>query len=161
LDNRVKHSTETRIAAARLFDAGFGFSWVASQIGIPKDTGRDWFDSHRQGRLVGLGLMGVRKSYTVELKLAAVQKFLAGSTKAEILLEFGISNRALFDKWVAAYRQLGANGLVAKSKGRKPQSKDLSKQSLEERVRFLEMENEVLKKLHALMDQDQALNKKR
>jgi transposase-like protein len=161
LNQRVKHSTETRIEAARLFDAGFGVSAVATHMQIPKDTLRDWLDAHRQGRLIKLADMDIYRNYSTALKVAAVEKFLAGTSKAEILLEFGISNRSVFNKWVAAFRKDGVTGLAAKPKGRKPAVVAPVAQTLEERVLFLEMENEVLKKLHALMDQDLALNKKR
>lgn len=161
MDKRVRYTTETRIEAVRLFDAGFGVSAVATQLNMPVDTLRDWLDAHRQGRLLGLKTMEGSKSYSTELKVAAVEKFLAGTSKSDVLLEFGISQRSVFNKWVAAYRKDGPMGLASKAKGRKPVERDPAHQSLEERVRFLEMENEVLKKLHALMDQDQTLKKKR
>jgi transposase len=161
LDKRVRYTTGTRIEAVRLFDAGFGVSAVATHLSIPIDTLRDWLDSHRQGRLLGLEAMEGNRSYSTELKIRAVEKFLAGASKSDVLLEFGVSHRSIFNKWVAAYRKDGPMGLASKPKGRKPAVRGLASQSLEERLRFLEMENEVLKKLHALMDQDQALNKKR
>lgn len=161
MDKRVRFTTETRIEAAKLFDAGFGVSMVATHLDMSAGTLRDWRDLHRQGALLGLGVMSGLKSYSADLKVAAVEMFLSGVAKSDVLLEFGISSRGLFNRWVIAYRKDGPAGLVAKPKGRRPAEKRVAEQTLEERVAFLEMENEVLKKLQALMFQQQALKKKR
>ena len=97
--------------------------------------------------------MSGNNRYSHTLKVAAVEKFLAGKVKADVLAEFGITSRAVLNNWVAAYRADGVLGLVDKPKGRKPRGKDPSSQSLEERIYHLEMENAVLKKFHALMDE--------
>jgi len=156
MDGRRKHKTETRIEAARLFDAGFGHSAVASRLRIPEGTSRQWFDSHRNARLLGLGSVSGNKHYSFELKLAAVEKFIAGSTKAEVLFEFDISTRALFNKWVASYRLHGVEGLRPKARGRKIRNSDPSLESDAEKIWRLEMEIEVLKKLIALTSQEEA-----
>jgi len=89
-------------------------------------------------------------------KVAAVEKFLAGKAKADVLVEFGITSRAVLNKWIVAYRADGVLGLVDKPRGRKPRGKDLASQALEERIYHLERENAVLKKFHALMDEQKA-----
>jgi len=94
-------------------------------------------------------------------KATAVEKFLAGKEKADVSAEFGITSRAVLNKWVASYRADGVLGLVDKPRGRKPRGKDPSSQSLEERICHLDAESAVLKKFHALMDEQKALNKKR
>jgi transposase-like protein len=63
------------------------------------------------------------------------------------LVEFGITSRAVLNKWIVAYRADGVLGLVDKPRGRKPRGKDLASQALEERIYHLEMENAVLKKI--------------
>jgi len=152
MDRRIGHSEETRIQAARYFDKGFGYQAVASYLGLPAGTVRTWRDSHRQGRLLNSHLVGENRRYSQEMKVAAVEKFLAGTPKAEIILEFHISNRSLFNKWVAIYRKDGVAGLDAKPKGRKRRQGE--SESLEEKVRRLEMENALLKKYQALMIED-------
>ena len=161
MDKRVKHQTETRIAAERLFDAGFGVSYIVRNLSISRYTIRDWQTSYRQGRLLGLVAMSGNNRYSHTLKVAAVEKFLAGKAKADVLAECGITSRAVLKKWVSAYRADGVLGLADKPRGRKPRGKDPSSQSLEERIYHLGMENAVLKKFHALMDEQKALNKKR
>lgn len=56
MDGRIRHQTETRIEAARLFDAGFGYTAVATHLRLPAGTLRDWQDAHRQGRLLDLAV---------------------------------------------------------------------------------------------------------
>lgn len=159
MDGRIKHRIETRIEAARLFDAGFGYTAIATYLRVPGGTVRDWQDSHRQGRLLDFAVMAEIKEYSSQVKLAAVERFLAGVSKSEVIVEFGISNRSLLNKWLAIYRRQGAQGLVAKAKGRPKRSVDLSPETLEQKVYRLEMENAVLKKFHALMAKEEAVLK--
>lgn len=161
MDKRVKHQTETRIEAARLFDAGFGVSFAAAELGVSSHTIGDWQSSHRRGRLLQLGDMTGNNRYSQQQKIQAVEEFLAGKSKTEVLAEYGISTRGVFNKWLTAYRAGGPSALLDKPKGRPPITKDHSKQSLEDRTYQLEMENAVLKKFQALMDEQEAQSKKR
>ena len=154
MHGRISHSEETRTEAASYFSQGYGFHAVATYMGLPSGTMREWLDSYRQGRLLNFDLVRENRSYPQQLKVAAVEKFLAGTPKPEILLEFGISTRTLFNKWVLAYRKDGPAGLTPKPKGRKPAGID--GESLEEKVSRLEMENALLKKYQALVIADQA-----
>ena len=156
MDGRIRHQIETRIEAARLFDAGFGYTAIATQLRLPLGTLRDWQDAHRQGRLLDSALMAENKYYSPQVKLAAVEKFLAGTTKTEVIVEFGISTRSVFNKWLAIYRLDGAKALVGKVKGRPKRSVDQGQETLEAKVYRLEMENAVLKKFHALMAKEEA-----
>ena len=149
MDGRIRYSGEVRIEVARLFTLGHGAKAVATYLGLPYDTMRVWEDSYHQGCLLNSGGVRENKSYPYELKLAAVEKFLAGTPKTEIILEFEISTRAVFNRWVFAYRKDGAKGLVAKPKGRKPLV--AGQESLEQKIYRLEMENALLKKFQALM----------
>lgn len=101
------------------------------------------------------------KIYSTELKLAAVEKFLAGANKNDVLEEFAISSRSLFNKWIVIYRDQGASALAPKVKGRPAKNRIPKEETLEEKVYRLEMENALLKKFHALMEQEQALIAKR
>lgn len=148
------YSEEIRIEAARQFALGHGASAVATYLGLPHGTMRKWQDAYRQGRLLNSGVVRENRIYSQQLKQAAVEKFLAGTPKSEIIFEFGISTRSLFDRWVAAYRKDGPSGLVPKPKGRKPSV--VGKESLEQKVYRLEMENVLLKKFQALMAEDRA-----
>ncbi|MDP1711552.1 MAG: helix-turn-helix domain-containing protein [Candidatus Nanopelagicaceae bacterium] len=154
MDGRIIYSEETRIEAARQFALGNGSQAVATFLGLPRATVRTWQDAHRRGHLLNSGAVRENKSYSQQLKQAAVEKFLAGTPKAEIIDEFEISTRAVFDKWVAAYRKDGPAGLAPKPNGRKPSV--VGKESLEQKVYRLEMENALLKKFQALVAEKKA-----
>lgn len=149
MDRRVKHSIETRIEAGRLFDAGFGPKRVASQLHVSRTTVRAWRDRHQQSALLGLVSMG-NKHYSAEVKIAAVELFLAGATATEVVLKFEISNRGVFNKWLANYRQHGVAVLQGKPRGRP--AKKARVETLEEENARLRMEVAVLKKFNALMN---------
>jgi transposase-like protein len=151
MDLRVKHSLETRIEVARLFDAGFGYKAVAAHLGLKGDTVRHWQDRYLQGRLLDSTPMK-KKFYSAAVKVAAVEKFLAGTSKTDVVAEFQISNRGMLSKWVATYREFGPDGLLPKAKGR-PRD-DSRPETLEQRLAFLEMENEILKKWVALAQEE-------
>lgn len=152
----TRHKTETRIEAARLFDAGFGYKWVSKQMRLPEGTMRIWQDSHKQGRLLGLDSVTTYKKYSAKVKVAAVEKFLAGAVKPDVMLEFNISTRAMLNKWLAIYRDHGPEGLVEKPKGRPKQISDRGAETDAQKIHRLELENAVLKKLIALESQAEA-----
>lgn len=154
MDGRFSYSEETRIEVARLFALGHGARAVATYLGLSHTTMRQWQDAYRQGHLLNSGSVREIKIYPQQLKVAAVEKFLAGTSKTDIVLEFGISARSLFDKWVAAYRKDGPSGLAPKPKGRKPSV--VGTESLEAKVYRLEMENALLKKFQALVAEEKA-----
>lgn len=149
---KARLSEAVYAAAQDLFDQGCGSKTVARELGVSATTTRRWQDSWRQGALLGSAVMA-SKSYPYEVKVAAVERFLAGSSTADVVLEFEISTRSLLDKWVAIYRAQGVEGLRPKRKGRVP--KDPNVETLEQKVARLEMENLVLKKLNALVAADQ------
>lgn len=154
MDGRFNYSEETRRQVAGLFALGHGARAVATYLGFPHGTMRQWQDAYRQGHLLHSGSVKEIKIYPQQLKVAAVEKFLSGTSKTDIVLEFGISARSLFDKWVATYRKDGPSGLAPKPKGRKPSV--VGKESLEAKVHRLEMENALLKKFQALVAEEKA-----
>jgi transposase-like protein len=143
---------DVRIRAQELCDQGFGYHVVARQLSINLSTSRRWRDSARQGTLLGSGVMG-NKRYPFEVKVAAVERFLSGASTTEVVLEYEISTRALLNKWVAIYRDDGPDGLRPGRRGRP--ARNPSKETLEQKVQRLEMENAALKKLQALVAADQ------
>jgi len=154
MDGRIGHSEEIQIEAVRQFESGHSYCAVATNLGLPIGTLRDWQNSYLQGRLLNSALVRENRSYSHQLKVAALEKFLAGTPKPAIILEFGISNRSLFDKWVVAYRKEGPEGLAPKPKGRKTHK--VGGETLEQKVYRLEMENALIKKFQALVIADQA-----
>ena len=74
MDGRFNYSAQTRIEVGGLFALG-------------------------HGALLNSGGVSENKIYSLSLKVAAVEKFLAGTPNTQVILEFDISTRAVFDKW--------------------------------------------------------------
>jgi len=101
MDRRNRYSEETRIEVAQQFELGYSYGAVAIFLGLPPGIVRNWQDAHRQDRLLNSGLVREKRKYSQELKVEGVEKFLAGTPKSDVIAEFGISTRTLFNTWVA------------------------------------------------------------
>lgn len=93
-----------------------------------------------------------RRTYSKEFKLKAVKMYFDdGISMVKIAKMLGIPEKSSVKQWVKKYRELGELGLenrrgIATKKGKagRPKKNFLC---LEDRIKRLEMENEVLKKL--------------
>lgn len=101
-----------------------------------------------------------KRVYTFEVKLALVERFIAGETFLNLSTEAGLSSPALLEKWVRDFRRDGADGLRPKPKGRprNPGSPPPAELSELERLRrdneLLRAEVAYLGKLRALRAQE-------
>ncbi len=57
-------------------------------------------------------------SFSFEVKLDVVRRFLAGETKVDLAREFDLSSPKLIETWARKYRQEGEEGLRPKRAGR-------------------------------------------
>ncbi len=98
--------------------------------------------------------MGTRVSYPVEAKQKAVEMRLAGVPMKEIMQELNIKNKTQVQTWVRWYKAGDTHRFeqpVGKqyTYGKGPEySSDLEK--LQEEIRYLRQQNEVLKKYNEL-----------
>ena len=88
------------------------------------------------------------KTYSFELKKKAVEMRLQGIPKAKVAEELGIQDISRLKVWMRKYRKEGFSGLVDR-RGRRKEYKDL-----ERRLKWLEMENEVLKKWFEILTRE-------
>ena len=107
-------------------------------------------------------------SYTAEFKLFAVKANLNGKSPTEIFKEAGIDldpfvkNYAVktISRWKKTYQKEGKQGLTKEKRGKnssgRPKAKEFS--SLEAELEYLRLENEFLKKLHALAESKKTKN---
>lgn len=140
--------------AVELFDLGLGYKSVATRLGIPKGTMKQWLAMYR-----AVGIEGLMKEdrkharYPLETKLAVARAVVDdGVSKPEAMRMFGIRSASPVNRWCAAYSEGGAEALRPKPRGRRagaarPKTRE---QELEDRVRSLEAEVAYLKKLQAL-----------
>ncbi|OAB24957.1 transposase [Paenibacillus macquariensis subsp. macquariensis] len=108
-------------------------------------------------------------TYSPTFKLAAVKAYEKGQTPMEIFLEAGFDldfigrdkPKHCLNRWRNTYTALGETGLLEEqrgkgSTGRRPTVEHSTEEKLkhaEARIKLLEMENDLLKKLEALENQ--------
>ncbi|VXB84056.1 conserved hypothetical protein [Exiguobacterium sp. 8H] len=138
-----------------------------------KTLGKEFGVSHHQVRLWVLlyerwGETIFALSYTVHsqtFKLRVLKDMAEnGMSLMDAALKYRISSPGMIANWRSTYEREGPEGLVAKPKGRAPMArrkkqepKEMTEvEKLKERIEFLEMENAALKKLKALVQEEEA-----
>lgn len=145
-----------RQEAIRLFELGFGYKAVGARLGCPPSTVRKWLYTFKVGGKEAL-LMRGHRSYSQELKIAAVRDFLdKGLSKPEIMEKYEILSRTPLERWIRNYREGGPEALAPKPKGRRrrqvPPVYASREEELEARVQELELELAIQKRINALAD---------
>jgi len=129
---------------------------------------RTWAKWYENLGFNGLRYKGTNKAWTSQERFALVAKVLAGHSLTSVAKEACINSGQLYS-WVKKYQEKGLDGLECR-KGRKPKEIKMSPKKkvtlstseieelklLRERNEYLEMENEYLKKLDALIAQKEA-----
>lgn len=100
-----------------------------------------------------------KTSYSFEVKLALVERFLEGEPASELAVEAGLSSPVLLKSWVRKYRREGADALRPKPRGRPAgQAAVTGEMSEMDRLRQenerLRAENAYLGKVRALREQE-------
>lgn len=86
--------------------------------------------------------------YDFDLKEALIKDYLKGFNTHELKAKYEIINITQVKKWLRIYREEGIDGLKPKQRGRIP--KTVEQTELEQ----LRMENEILKKIQDLLEQE-------
>lgn len=171
----AKLTTEDKIKIINLYKDGYGYRAIANEVNISNFDNIRTIIKHYE--LFGEEALIVRhqnKKYTTAYKMYLIKRVLNGESIAIVAYENMLSPGQL-SNWIKKYNELGYNGL-SKPKGRpkimKPETaktilptedeKDKRIRELEERNAQLEMDNDLLKKLRALVQQrTQQPNKKK
>ena len=132
---------------------------------------REWVKSYDDFGIDGLKHSSTNKIWTPEKRFELVAKVLAGNSITSVAKLSHINPGQLY-QWVRKYNESGMNGLQCK-KGRPTMKKNNKKKRsklsiseqeelklLRERNEYLEMENEYLKKLDALVSKREAAEAK-
>ena len=112
------------------------------------------------------------KYYSRELKKIAINRILIGKESMNfVAIDIGLPSRSILHNWIKKYKENCYN-VIKKKKGRKPKAmtkikkskKTLTKKDkikeLEEKILYLEAENEYLKKLNALVQEEESAKNK-
>ena len=170
----AKLTIEDKIKIIQLYNEGYGCDIIARKIGIVSSRVKEIKKQYDLYGDIVLNVSHTNRKYTPELKMELINRVFCGESKSSIAAEYMISPGQL-SNWVKKYQELGYNGL-SKPKGRPKimkqetnkakqiheDEKDKRIRELEERNAQLEMENDLLKKLRALVQQrTQQQNKKK
>lgn len=133
---------------------------------------RVWTKNYKDLGIDGLKHSNTNIEWTQEKRFELVAKVLAGNSIKSVAKQAHINDGQLY-QWVKKYKEKGMDGLQLR-KGRKPKmprgtKKDSTKLTksekeelilLKEKAKYLEMENEYLKKLDALVTKREAAETK-
>lgn len=99
-----------RKRAAKMFERGLGYKAASTQLGINRETVRDWYAIWRALGTEGFleRCRGGRQKYSPELKLLAAREHLSGKSTVEVMARYGISSRHRVKEWTRLYKQKGA-----------------------------------------------------
>lgn len=152
-------SEDQREAAVAWFEKGIADAATARVMGVAQSPVRELY---LRWRIHGRGALVARRTkqvYPFELKLALVERFIAGEKAQELAAEAGLSSSGLLKNWAAAYRRDGADAL--RSKPRSGPGAPGSPPAAEPELERLRRENELLRaevaylgKLRALRAQE-------
>ena len=163
---------------ARLVDEGWTRYQLASKYNYPNGAMYNIIKRYQLHGIKGI-LHGRSKTFSIEEKIAIINRYYAGESKASLSIEINV-NIGVVSSWISKYEKLGYNGLIDNrgkpgvsrmGKPRKNQTKDVASTNeamapitdaeREELNRLrkenyqLQMENECLKKLQALVQERQ------
>lgn len=174
----MKLKNEDLKEIAKLVDEGYTYMRLAPKFGVSNSVMRRIIRRYKIHGIEGI-IHGSSKTFTIEEKLAIIDRYYAGESKSSLAIEINVRD-SLIHQWITKYEKLGYNGLIDNrgrpgvskmGRPRKNQTKDLSSTTeamapvtdaeREELNRLrkenyrLQMENECLKKLQALVQERQ------
>jgi transposase-like protein len=97
--------------------------------------------------------MRKNNNYKPEFKIQIVKEYLKGGISYNSLKnKYNLLSSTQLKNWVKQYQEFGESSFYEEKRGRKStgRPKDYDKMTDAEKVRFLEMENAILKKVAAL-----------
>jgi transposase len=171
MDKRVKYSIEQKVAVVRSINTGrSSIRGAARELGCGPSAIRRWLGQYNEYGVKGFKLRN--GSYEKSFKLRVVRYYLKkGLSLSQTATYFKIPNAGIVCKWVESYKRLGATGLSNKPRGRKrsTMAKKLKKKEvtsndpaaqklveMQKELEYLRAENAFLKKLEALVQQEEA-----
>jgi len=175
----MKLSFEDKMKMVKMSENGISFKLIAKKFNISKTIVKRNLKLYWRYGEEALRRKQSNTSYPPELKLEIVKKSMAGETKNSLALEYRIGTSQLI-KWRRDYEEYGYNGLVNKKTGRPRMNQKEDKSAggaanpglstpltddermelvrlredykkLKKEKELSDMENELLKKLDALV----------
>lgn len=159
------HSLADKLRAVSLYAQGLSSSQVGIRLGINSGLIRKWAIRYRALGIAGFKTPPFTRSYPVEFKVSVVRTVKEKSLSfAQTALQYGISESSV-NFWVQKVKASGYDSLLGINFGKLPpqtmgrpkkQKPQTELEILRERVERLEAENALLKKVKALVEQQDA-----
>jgi len=166
-----KYSYDTKLKAVlAVINNGQSKNSVAKSIGASTTDIRKWVRMYEYHGPEGLKIQ--KKTYSGDFKVYAVEYMYANNLSSpEAAARLGIPSKHPLSEWERIYNTLGPDELRLEKRGRKSrtmskkvrQSKDfdeLTEKELIAKVKHLQMENDYLKKLNALIQTKEKFERK-
>ncbi len=101
---RSRHMIEQKLSALRMMEEET-YTWkeIMEAHGVSRHTLQVWKVKFDTGGIDALKESKAWKSYTKELKIAAVRDYLDGFTRMEVLSKYQISDWSVLRKWIKKY----------------------------------------------------------
>lgn len=163
----MKLTEEDKIKIIELREKGIGYGTIAKQFKVRDTTiERIWYHYEKHG-IEGIKHRSKNKKYSTELKLEIINRVFQGESKTFLAAEYNLPGPGTIVLWMKKYEELGYNGLEGKQGRPRGRPKNMTEEKnkntpltndereefnqLKKKLEYLEMENEVLKKLDALV----------
>ena len=174
MERKVKYDYAFKLECVKLvLEKHYSCNYVSNQKGLERSNLRKWIGFYRQYGGIGL-LPRKSQSYSVNFKLKvlkAIKKDLLSLRDAS--LKFNIPDTGIIVKWKKDFSNFGLVGLQPKIKGRtksmnenkrkkRKSDKPLTREEeLLLEIEALRCENELLKKLQALIQAEEQAKKRK
>ena len=173
----MKLTLEDKIKIIELRKQGIGYGIIAKRFKVAyKLIQTIWYAYELHG-IEGIKHPPKNKKYSADLKLEIIKRVYKGETKTRLAAEYNVPGAGIIFSWMKKYEELGYNGLEGKQgrprgrpnimtkeeKKNTPLTNDEREEfnQLKKKLEYLEMENEVLKKLDALVKERLEQQKKK
>ena len=160
----MKLTLEDKIKIIELRMKGWGKERIAKQFNIPNSLVKNIYDKYELYGLEGIKHHLKNRKYSADFKLEVINRVIQGESKTQLATLYNLPGAGTIVSWMKKYEELGYNGLEGRPRGRqKIMTKEEKKNTpltknerdefneLKKKLEYLEMENEVLKKLDALV----------
>ena len=169
----MKLSLEEKIEIVRLYEEeGLGYGTIAKKYKIHDTSVERIIYRYKNHGIESLEHPPKQQNYSADFKIMIIKKVYEGRSKTSLAAEYNLPSSGTIVAWMHNYEELGYNGLISKRRGRKkdmnPKKEEKTKEvnssplndserqeyeELKIRLKEVEMENEFLKKLDALVQE--------
>lgn len=162
----MKLTKDDKLKIFKLYDEGHGCTILSRMFKVNESTIKRLIEKYKIHGLTAADVLHKNNKYSTEFKINIINRAINGESINAIANEYLMAHGIIF-KWLKIYNELGYNGFKEKPKGRPKtmkvknnnsttnsvEDKDRLIAELKEKNKQLEMENELLKKLDALVQE--------